>query len=119
MTKLFISLILIATLYSCQTQQQKFNQEKWLEVADLATFPQRKSMLDDLTKNILLKGKSYPEIVSLLGQPQYSFDSSMNIGYLIDVDYGIDIDPVYSQTLLLHFDKDSTVMYFEVDEWKK
>jgi hypothetical protein len=76
-------------------------------------------MLDDLTKNIPLKGKSYQDIVSLLGQPQYSFDSSMNVGYEIDIDYGMDIDPIYSQTLLLHFDRDSIVMSFDVDEWKK
>jgi hypothetical protein len=43
----------------------------------------------------------------------------MNIGYKIDEDYGSDIDPIYTQTLLLHFNKDSTVKSFEVKEWKK
>ncbi|HLP35646.1 hypothetical protein [Lacibacter sp.] len=118
MTKYFISALFAVTLYSCQTQK-KFDKEKWAEVADLMTFPNRKSMVDDLSKNIPLKGKSYQDIVSLLGQPQHSLDSTMNIGYKIDEDYGSDIDPIYTQTLLLHFDQDSTVKSFEVKEWKK
>lgn len=118
MTKYFISALFIVALCSCQTQK-KFDKEKWAEVADLMTFPNRKSMVDDLTKNIPLKGKSYKDIVSLLGQPQHSLDSTMNIGYEIYEDYGSDIDPIYTQTLVLHFDKDSTVKSFEIKEWKK
>lgn len=83
------------------------------------TFPNRKSMLDDLTKNISLKDKSYQDIVSLLGQPQYPIGSTMEVGYKIDEDYGSDIDPIYTQTFLLQFNKDSTVKSFEVKEWKK
>ncbi|TMI62589.1 MAG: hypothetical protein E6H07_14335 [Bacteroidetes bacterium] len=118
MAKFLNSALLILTLYSCQTHQM-FDKKKWAEVGDLMTFPKRKSMVDDLTKNIPLKGKSYQDIISLLGQPQHSLDSTMNIGYKIDEDYGNDIDPIYTQTLLLHFDKDSTVNSFEVKEWKK
>lgn len=118
MAKFFISALFIVTFYSCQTQH-KFDKNKWAEVGDLMTFPNRKAMIDDLTKNIPLKGKSYQDIISLLGQPQYSLDSSMEIGYNIDEDYGSDIDPIYTRSLLLHFDKDSTVKSFEVKEWKK
>ena len=119
MTKqsLFIAL-LVLTLFSCQ-KKQKFDRNKWTQTADLMTFPNRKSMLDDLIKNFPLKGKSYKDIVSLLGQPQYYFDSTMQIGYKIDEDYGSDIDPIYSQTLLFQFDNDSTVKFFELNEWKK
>lgn len=118
MVKFFISALFMLTIYSCQTQQ-KFDKKKWAEVGDLMTFPNRKSMVDDLTKNIPLKGKSYQQIISLLGQPQHPLDSTMNIGYKIDEDYGSDIDPISTQTLLLHFDKDSTAKSFEVQEWKK
>ncbi len=39
--------------------------------------------------------------------------------YDIDIDYGSDIDPVYSKTLTFQFDKDSIVKTFEVKEWNK
>jgi hypothetical protein len=118
MAKFLVSLILTVTFYSCQTQQ-KFDKEKWLESGDLMTFPNRKSMVNDLTKNVTLKGKSYQEIVSLLGQPQYPIDSKMEIGYKIDENYGGDIDPIYTQTLLLEFGQDSIVKSFTVHEWNK
>lgn len=118
MAKFFIYALFIVTFYSCHTQQ-KFDKNKWAEVGDLMTFPNRKSMVDDLTQNIPLKGKTYQDILSLLGQPQYPIDSTMEIGYKIDEDYGSDIDPIYTQTLLLLFNKDSTVKSFEFQEWKK
>jgi len=118
MVKLLIFALFTTTFLSCQTQQ-KFDKEKWAEVADLMTFTNRKSMLDDLTKNIPLKGRNYQDIVSLLGHPQYPIDSTMEIGYKIDEEYGSDIDPIYTQTLLLQFDKDSTVKSFKVQQWKK
>ena len=118
MAKFLIAILYILILHSCETKQ-KFDDKKWVEVGDLMTFPNRKSMIDDLTKTIPLKGKSYQAIVSLLGQPQYPIGVTMEIGYKIDENYGSDIDPIYTQTLLFHFDKDSTVESFEVIEWKK
>jgi len=118
MTKQFFFLLLVATFYSCQTKQ-KFDKAKWAEVADLMTFPNRKYMIDDLVKNYQLKGKNYNEIVELLDQPQSKLDSTMEIFYDIDVDYGWDIDPVYSKTLTILFDKDTVVKDFKVNVWKK
>ena len=118
MAKFFISTLFIVTLYSCQTHQ-KFDKVKWAEVADLMTFPNRKYMIDDLIKNYQLKGKAYKDIVKLLGQPQSNLDSTLQIFYDIDVDYGSDIDPVYTKTLFVQFDKDSTVTSYKVNEWKK
>jgi hypothetical protein len=76
-------------------------------------------MIDDLTKNYALKGKKYHEIVELLNIPQGKGDNDLQIFYDVDVDYGSDIDPVYSKTLCIQFDKDSIVEMFEVEEWKK
>lgn len=118
MTRQFIFLLLTLTLFSCQTRQ-KFNKAKWAEVADLMTFPNRKYMIDDLVKNYQLKGKKYSEIVVLLDKPQSKLDSTMEIYYDVDVDYGTDIDPIYSKTLSLTFDKDTVVKSFEVNVWKK
>jgi hypothetical protein len=76
-------------------------------------------MIDDLTKNYALKGKKYHEIVELLNIPQGKGDNDLQIFYDVDVDYGSDIDPVYSKALSIQFDKDSIVKTFEVQEWKK
>ena len=118
MTRQFIFLSLTLTLFSCQSQQ-RFDKEKWAEIADLMTFPNRKHMIDDLVKNYQLKGKKYSEIVELLDKPQSKLDSTMEIYYDIDVDYGFDIDPIYSKTLSITFDKDTLVKTFEVNVWKK
>ena len=66
--------------------------------------------------NYQLKGKKYSEIVELLDKPQSKLDSTMEIYYDIDVDYGFDIDP---KTLSITFDKDTLVKSFEVNVWKK
>ena len=118
MTRLFIFLSLSLTHFSCQTQQ-KFDKVKWAEVADLMAFPNRKYMIDDLVKNYQLKGKKYSEIVELLNEPQSKLDSTMQIFYDIDVDYGSDIDPIYSKILLITFDNDTVVKSYEVHFWKK
>ena len=83
------------------------------------TFPHRKYMIDDLVQNYQLKSKTYHELVELLGQPQSKLDSTLQVFYDIDVDYGWDIDPVYTKTLSIVFDKDTIVKSFEVQEWKK
>lgn len=83
------------------------------------TFPNRKYMVDDLVKNYPLKGKKLADIVQLLGKPQSKLDSTLQIFYDIDVNYGSDIDPGYTKTLSIVFDKDTVVKSFKVDEWKK
>ena len=118
MAKLFISALFTLTLFSCQTKQ-KFDKTKWAEVADLMTFPNRKYMIDDLVQNYQLKDKTYHQLIELLGPPQLKLDSTLRVYYEIDVDYGSDIDPVYTKTLSIEFDKDTVVKNYEVQEWKK
>ena len=118
MTRLVIFLFLALPLCSCN-REQKFDKVKWAEVGDAMTFPNRKYMIDDLVRNYQLKGKRYSEIIELLNEPQGKLDSTLQIFYDIDVDYGSDIDPVYTKTLSIIFDKDTVVKSFEVQEWKK
>ena len=120
MLKLIISLFLVflMTFTACH-QKQKFDKTKWQEVGDLMTFPNRNAMVDDVVQNHNLKGKTLNDITGLLGQPQYPLDSTMEIGYKIDENYGTDIDPIYTKTLLIQFDKDTTVKNVEIKEWKK
>lgn len=118
MKKYLLFLSLIIMLVSCKTNQ-KFDKEKWAEVGDLMTFPNRKSMITDLVKKYRIKGEPYNQIIDLLGHPQSNMDSEHQVLYDIDVDYGTDIDPVYTKVLILQFSKDSIVQSFEVKEYKK
>lgn len=118
MAKVFISILFIVALSSCQTKQ-KFDKAKWAEVADLMTFPNRKYMIDDLIQSYQLKGKTYQQLIDLLDTPQKKLDSTLQVYYDIDVDYGTDIDPVYTKILSIEFDKDTVVRHFEVKEWRK
>ncbi len=115
---LSVLLVTVLTTISCH-QQIKFDKEKWLQADDLMTFPNRSYMVDDLIKNRNFKGKNLNSVVNLLGQPQYALDSGMEIGYKIEEDFGSDIDPVYTKTLLVHFDKDTTVDTIRLKEWEK
>ncbi|MBO9681468.1 MAG: hypothetical protein J7502_02140 [Flavisolibacter sp.] len=76
-------------------------------------------MIDDLVQNYQLRGKTYHQLVELLGPPQSKFDSTLRVYYNIDVDYGSDIDPVYMKILSIEFNKDTIVRNYEVQEWKK
>lgn len=111
-------IFIVATIISCHSKQ-KFDKIKWKEVGDLMTFPNRDAMVDDLSKNYDFKGKTFNDITNLLGQPQYPLNNIMEIGYKIEEDYGNDIDPVFTKTLLIQFDKDTIFKTFEIKEWKK
>jgi hypothetical protein len=102
---------------SCK-MQVKFDKDKWSEKNDVDfPSPYRKKMLNDLVTNYKLVGLSYTEIINLLGSP--NFKDSSSLGYTIIVDYGHDIDPVYSKTLDFTFGKDSIIKSFKINEWKK
>lgn len=113
----FIILSIIFMCYACQ-QQEKFDKVKWSDAGDVFTFPFRKNMLTDLLNNYHLQGKKYSEIINLLGKPQWDIDSTYEMIYRIDIDWGTE-DPVYFKNLRFHFSRDSVVQKFETYEWKK
>jgi hypothetical protein len=111
--------IIISFFVSCDNEM-KFDKEKWDDQPNLGfTPPYRKKMLKDLTSNHKLVGLKYSEIISLLGAPNFHDSASASFGYDIVIDYGSDIDPVYTKTLEFIFSKDSTITSFKIDEWKK
>jgi len=101
------------------TAQIKFNRTQW-DDGDIETYPYRDAMLNDLLANYHLKGITYHQLTKLLGEPgrweNVNIDSPY---YVINTDYGHDIDPVYTKTLTIYLDKDSVVTNYEVKEWKK
>jgi hypothetical protein len=106
-------------LFACNNNQQiKFDKEKWNEQTDpLFPSPYRPKMLTDLTSNYKLVGYNYSQLIELLGIPDYKDSSSLS--YKVAVDYGHDIDPVYTKNLDFTFSKDSIITSVKVDEWKK
>lgn len=108
-------LIILIYFSSCQA---KFDKVKWRTREYTEAPPEgRKRMLNDLITNYKLKGLKKSELVDLLGEPNYGDDSM--ISYLIEEDYGTDIDPIYTKFLQFTFNKDSIIEGFRVDEWKK
>jgi hypothetical protein len=110
--------LLVLLLSSCNNKEIKFDKSKWNEQTD-PLFPSsyRLKMLTDLTSNYKLVGFTYSQLIELLGMPDNKDSSSLS--YKIVVDYGHDIDPVYTKNLDFIFSKDSVITSFKVDEWKK
>ena len=109
--------LLLLILISC-TQQMKFDKEKWNEQIDPA-FPSsyRHKMLNDLTQNYKLIGLSCSQLKERLGHADYKDNNS--ISYKIILDYGGDIDPVYTQDLVFTYSKASIITSYKIIEWKK
>ncbi len=98
-------------------KQENFNKKDWSFQGD-AIFapPHRKAMLLDLTQNHKLVGLKYSELIDLLGRP--NFTDSNSVGYEIIIDYGNDIDPVYTKDLYFSFGNDSIVTAWNIRVWK-
>jgi hypothetical protein len=117
---LIVQLILIVFSIGCNENkdQVKFEKDKWNEQSD-PLFPSayRQQMLIELTTSYKLKGLKYSQLIGLLGIPDAK--DSISLSYKIAVDYKNDIDPVYAKDLNFTFSKDSIIISFKVNEWKK
>jgi outer membrane protein assembly factor BamE (lipoprotein component of BamABCDE complex) len=115
-----ILVILIITIFSsCTNKTQKFEKGNWNKIID-GFYVNRENMVEDLTNNYLKKGMKYEKIMLLLGNPQNLNDEMENtISYELMTDYGWDIDPVEVKTLKIKIAKDSTLLNWEIEHWKK
>lgn len=118
----FYLFFLIITLFintSCESNEIKFDKSKWNERVD-GIYLYREKMATDLIANHLQKGMTYREIEELLGNPEvYSNLGDNLIAYAIMVDFGWDIDPVETKTLIIELTNDSLVNNYEIMHWKK
>ena len=73
-------------------------------------------MLDDLITINKLVGLTYNELIARLGMP-YNKDTNI-VSYAIVVEYGTDIDPVYTKDLEFTISKDSLIMSLRIRESK-
>ena len=113
-------LISLLTLLSCREIifKQSFDKQKW-DARDDWDYPERNSMVDDLVQNHKIKGLKYKQLIALLNEPQGNGDDFLSVYYQIIVDYGWDIDPVYTKNLEITFNKDSIVNSVTIKEWKR
>jgi hypothetical protein len=110
-------LILTSMLFSCNS---KFEKSKWIQTDDIENYPFRDRMIKDLTSNHKLKGLTYSQLIDLIGKPHGNIQNDSNwISYPIKIKYGGDIDPIYTKYLTFKLSKDSVVIDFKINEWKK
>lgn len=114
-----LGLVVVLLAFSSCTNETAFDRAKWFESNDVMSFPHRKLMVKDLVKNVPLKGMKYRDVLEFLGPSQYPWDDVMKIQYVIEDDFGSDIDPVYSPWLTIRSDIDTLVRSVEVEEWRK
>jgi outer membrane protein assembly factor BamE (lipoprotein component of BamABCDE complex) len=115
--KIIYAVILLLT--ACSISELKFDKSGWNEKSDIS-FINRENMVNDLMMNHLRKGMSYNEVISLIGQPEnYNDVKEKSICYEIMEYYGFDIDPIETKTLIIEMSKDSIVLDFKLDHWKK
>ena len=106
-------------LGSCGTEQLDFEKSKWNESVD-GFYEYRESMAKDLMENHLEKGITYQQLTDLIGEPENFANLKENtIGYTLMEDYGWDIDPVETKTLMIELTTDSLVQDFNIKHWKK
>ncbi len=118
MKKLF-AILCLCFLGSCGTDQLDFEKSKWNDSVD-GFYKYRESMAKDLMENHLKKGMTYLELTDLIGQPENFANLKENtIGYTLMEDYGLDIDPIETKTLMIQLTADSLVQNFRVKHWKK
>lgn len=101
-------------LSACGKKQIDFEKSKWNESVD-GFYKFRESMANDVMENYLKKGMTYQELTDLIGEPENFANLKTNtIGYTLMEDYGWDIDPVETKTLLIELTADSLVQKFKI-----
>lgn len=95
--------LLLCLLFASCSQEKKFSKELWKDR------DQRKYIINDLMKNHLNKELTYDEVADLLGIEWYEWDSTKQtyLGYQIELEFCLNIDPYKSTALMIYFDKDS------------
>jgi hypothetical protein len=119
MLVIILFIVITSLLNSCVSKSQKFDKIKWNESED-GFYLHRENMVEDLTKNYLKSATKYERIIFLLGQPENLNDEEENtISYELMTDFGWDIDPVEVKTLKIKISKDSTLLNYKIEHWKK
>ena len=112
----FICLVAITT--ACG-HRQKFEKAKWNEQNESGNYPYRKSMLNDLMNHHAIKGKSYNDVIELVGEPEKKGNNKgRNLYYNILKKVNQKDEPVYIKNLILRLTWDSVVDELAIEEIK-
>ena len=80
----------------------------------------REEMLNDLMHHHQLKGLSYHEILNVLGKPENrSHQSSNKIFYNVIKEFGHDIVPSRTRSLVIMMNSDSVVTEIGIEEMRQ
>jgi len=112
-------LIFLSTFFTSCSKQIPFDKESWNTKDDIF-YNHREFMVEDLQQNYLKAKMHYNDVVKLLGtNGEYNYSTDIQLHYEIFVDYGWDIDPVETKSLIINFLPDSTYVSSEIHHWKK
>ena len=112
-------ILFLLFLIGCRNDQIDFEKSKWNDSID-GFYKFRESMAIDLMESHLKKGMTYKELKNLIGEPENIANLKTNtIGYTLVEDYGWDIDPIETKTLVVELTADSLVQDFKIEHWKK
>jgi len=96
----------------CGDKQVEFDQSNWNKSVD-GFYQFREVMVKDIMENHLKKGMTYKQLTDLIGEPENFGNLKTNtIGYTLMEDYGWDIDPVETKSLLIELTADSLIQNF-------
>lgn len=114
-----ILLVLTICLAGC-SRSVSFEKSGWQKKVDW-DYPNRDAMVQDLLDTHKLMGLTMRAITELLGEADNIDPTGRrnSLSYQIEIDFGWDIDPVYTKYLLLEFNEDSIVTKVELLEWKR
>ena len=120
---LFLAFCIVSISVYYFIELKKFDKSRWSFAEDIHQYPDRNSILKDLTQNYLVIGMTYKQIKDFLGEPDnIGINEAKNdISYYIinDYGYGFDIDPVHTKSLILTLNEDKTLKSFRLLELKK
>ncbi len=106
-----ICTLLLFTIIGCNNAEIKFNHDAWIKAKDTASWDIRKKMAKDIMNRQLLINKSEKEVNDILGTPEAYADVETNkLYYIIEMNYGYDIDPVKIVHLIVSLDSKGKVI---------
>ncbi len=119
MTKIKYLLLFLLCFISCKNGM-KFDSSKWNEKNDIGCYIYRKNMIDDIIENDLVKGKSIAELEKMFGTLEVEIiDNQKAISQNIEIDYGLNIDPVGSTDFIIYLDNEDKVTNTKIESFHK
>lgn len=115
----YIAIIFILFFSSCSFNQEKYNKQKWNLKDDVGYYSYREPMLKDLLENHKIKGLNITELEKLFGKIEIDSSNKKEVFFNVVVDFGWDIDPVYTKDLIIILDNNSIAKDYKIIEWNK